>query len=356
MVESAIVLDRVRGALLGGAVGDALGAPIEFMDLARIRTRFGAGGTSGFVSNRALPREVTDDTQMTLFTAEGLLRWRPGTDPAPALRHAYVRWLRTQRRREPPPDDDSWLAGQQFLYAVRAPGTACLRGLDQQLRGPRTPHRLGKPGPLNPDSKGCGAVMRSAPFGLAGFGPDMAFAFAGRCAQLTHGHPTGYLAAGALAALLDRVLNGTELTVAVRDTIAQLTEVTGAQETVAALRHAVECDAAGAASPERVEAVGAGWVAEECLAIGVYCALYAARTGDIRGALLLSVNHSGDSDSTGSVAGNLLGVTHGLSALPTEWVTAVEGHATILRVADDLVANFFLRDRTALGGRYPFED
>lgn len=234
-----------------------------------------------------MPREVTDATQMTLFTAEGLLRWRPGTDPAPALRHAYVRWLRTQRRREPPPDDDSWLAGQQFLYAVRAPGTACLRGLDQQLRGPRTPHRLGKPGPLNPDSKGCGAVMRSAPFGLAGFGPDMAFAFAGRCAQLTHGHPTGYLAAAALAALLDRVLNGTELTVAVRDTIAQLTELTGAQETV---------------------------------------------------------------------AGNLLGVTHGLSALPTEWVTAVEGHATILRVADDLVANFFLRDRTALGGRYPFED
>ncbi|MET7770053.1 ADP-ribosylglycohydrolase family protein [Nocardia sp. NPDC005366] len=141
-----------------------------------------------------------------------------------------------------------------------------------------------------------------------------------------------------------------------RDTIAQLTEVAGAQETVDALHRAVEYDATGAASPEQLEAVGAGWVAEECLAIGVYCALYAARTGDIRGALLLSVNHSGDSDSTGSVTGNLLGVTHGLSALPKEWVSAVEGYATIVRVADDLVANFFLHDRTPLGDRYRFED
>ncbi|MFC8532052.1 ADP-ribosylglycohydrolase family protein [Nocardia sp. NPDC057227] len=348
------IRDRVRGSLLGGAVGDALGAPIEFWDLAEIRYRCGPAGLTDFLSSREAPQEVTDDTQMTLFTAEALLRWRPGTDPAPALRDAYLRWLRTQRHREPAAGNDSWLAGHEFLYAVRAPGNACLSGLERQRAALRPPHRVGKPGPVNPDSKGCGTVMRSAPFGLAGFGSDMAFAFAARGAQLTHGHPTGYFAAGALAAVLDRVLAGVGLPAAVDGTIEQLSGQVGAQETVEALERAV--DSAGVASPERVEEVGAGWVAEECLAIAVYCALYAARTGDVRGALLLSVNHSGDSDSTGAVAGNLLGAAHGLSALPSEWVTAVEGYDTIVRVADDLVANFFLRDRAALGARYPFGD
>ncbi|MFC8047843.1 ADP-ribosylglycohydrolase family protein [Nocardia sp. NPDC057353] len=356
MTDLAILRDRVRGSLLGGAAGDALGAPIEFWDLRTIRGRLGAAGASGFLTSGAGPQEVTDDTQMTLFTAEGLLRWRPGTDPARPLRRAYLRWLETQRRAEPGPEVDSWLAEQRFLYAVRAPGNACLSGLDRQQRELVPPHRVGRPGPVNTDSKGCGTVMRSAPFGLVGFGAEMAFAVAAVGAQLTHGHPTGCFAAGAMAALLDRVLGGAGFEEALDDTLAQLSGQVGAQETVEALRRAIECADAGAASAERVEEVGAGWVAEECLAIAVYCALHAARTGDVRGALLLSVNHSGDSDSTGSVAGNLLGAVHGLGALPAEWVEAVEGYDTIVRVADDLVANFFLRDRGALGDRYPFED
>ncbi|WP_067477172.1 ADP-ribosylglycohydrolase family protein [Nocardia amamiensis] len=167
--------------------------------------------------------------------------------------------------------------------------------------------------------------MRSGPFGMAGFGPDLAFAIAAWCGQLTHGHPTGYLAAGAFAALIDRVLQGAEVRIAVRDTIDQLAPLPGGDETVAALTRAVAIADAAPATPERVEQVGAGWVAEECLAVAVYCALHAARTGDVREALLLSVSHSGDSDSTGAVTGNLVGVVHGLSALPIDWVAAVEG-------------------------------
>lgn len=355
MADSLILRDRVRGSLLGGAAGDALGNPIEFWDLATIRARLGAAGVTGFVGE-AVPQEVTDDTQMTLFTAEGLLRRRPGVDPAPALRQAYLRWLRTQRESGPRPGGGSWLAGHQFLYAVRAPGNACLSGLDRQVPELVLPLGVGVHGPVNSDSKGCGTVMRSAPFGLAGFGPGKSYYFAARCAQLTHGHPTGGTAAGALAALLDRVLGGAEFEAALGLTLAQLAEQPGAEETIAALRRAIECADAGTASPETVEEVGAGWVAEECLAIAVYCALHAARTGDVRGALLLSVNHSGDSDSTGSVAGNLLGAVHGLGALPAEWVTAVEGYDTIIRVADDLVDAFFLGDRSGLDDRYPFDD
>ncbi|WP_067675581.1 ADP-ribosylglycohydrolase family protein [Nocardia miyunensis] len=276
---------------------------------------------------------------MTLFTAEGLLRTEVGADPVPALRQAYLRWLDTQRRESPGPDPDGWLLAQPFLYAVRAPGNACLSGLDRQAREYLPARRLGEPGLVNPQSKGCGAVMRSAPFGLIGLGPDAAFTTAARAAQLTHGHPTGYIAAGAFAALIDRVAGGVDLPTAVQQTIAQLTDVPAAGETVQALVWAVEVSQKRL-NPIWVEQVGGGWVAEECLAIAVCCSLYAARSGDVRGALLLSVNHSGDSDSTGAVTGNLLGASQGAAALPQDWVSAVEGRAVLIRVADDLVAAF----------------
>ncbi|ONM46413.1 ADP-ribosylglycohydrolase family protein [Nocardia donostiensis] len=351
------IFDRVRGAMLGGAIGDALGWPIEFYSLPQIRSSYGEAGVTDFLPGRVpgAPQQITDDTQMTLFTAEGLLRWQLGTDPVPVLRRAYLRWLATQQEPGPGPQPDGWLASLPFLYAVRAPGNACMSGLNQQSRQYLEPKPLGEPGPVNADSKGCGTVMRSAPFGLAGFGAEMAFTLSARCAQLTHGHPTGYLAAGAFAALIDRVTSGTELRSALRDTIAQLELVPGSAETVAALRLAVSCADEGSASPEMVERVGAGWVAEECLAVAVYCALCADSTGDIAGALLLAVNHSGDSDSTGAVAGNLIGAVHGLSALPMRWAGVVEGRDELVQVADDLVQNFLYRERSRVERRYPFD-
>ncbi|MEV0245872.1 ADP-ribosylglycohydrolase family protein [Nocardia sp. NPDC050712] len=353
MEEYAQIVDKVRGALLGGAVGDALGWPIEFLALEVIREEYGGAGVTGFLPGRSVPHGITDDTQMTLFTTEGLLRCPPGRDPVPALRRAYLRWLDTQQKSGPGPTPDGWLASQYFLYAVRAPGNACMSGLRTQRKDYATPVPLGKPGKVNSDSKGCGTVMRSAPFGLAGFGPDIAFNSAARAAQLTHGHPTGYLAAGAFAALLDRVLGGLDLRTALHRTIAQLGEMPSSAETIAALETAIRLADSAAPIPETVQQVGAGWIAEECLAIAVYCAL---ATDDVRAALLLSVNHSGDSDSTGAVAGNLLGAVHGLHALPMDWVADIEGRDVILQVADDLVVNFGYRDRTRLAERYPLDE
>ena len=125
-------------------------------------------------------------------------------------------------------------------------------------------------------------------------------------------------------------------------------------ETAAALRKAVEL-AARPPDFEQVEAVGAGWVAEECPAIAVYCALQATRSGKPRAALLLSVNQAGDSDSPGAVTGNLLGAAYGLSGLPMDWVGVVEGRDVLVQMADDPVLNFGLGDRAALAGRYPVD-
>ncbi|MEV0620785.1 ADP-ribosylglycohydrolase family protein [Nonomuraea sp. NPDC050404] len=153
------------------------------------------------------------------------------------------------------------------------------------------------------------------------------------CAQITHGHPTGYLAAGAFAAIIAHLMTGEALESAVRRAMDLLATYPGHEETTTALRAAVLLAAGGGHSPEAVESLGGAWVAEEALAIGVYSAL---AEPSVDKALLLSVNHSGDSDSTGSVCGNLLGALHGASVLPAAWLRPLEGRDTIERLAAEL--------------------
>ncbi len=329
---------RVRGCLLGGAIGDALGAPVEFLSLRRIREEHGDRGVTGLVPGTYGLGAITDDTQMTMFSVEGLIRASVRRDRgiavarAAVVHRAYLRWLDTQQRPAPPARPDGWLAGQSWLYVQRAPGNACLSGLRSGRMGTRAD-------PCNPDSKGCGTVMRSAPFGLD---PDATvddvFGLAVECATLTHGHPSGYLAAGAFAVSIRELVHDRALPDAVDTALTELSRHARHEEVTAALTGAVAAARDGAAGPERIERLGGGWVAEEALAIGVYCALAHPHPADVRAALLLAVNHSGDSDSTGSICGNLLGAWHGETALPPDWVVDVEGRGTILELADDLAA------------------
>jgi ADP-ribosylglycohydrolase len=324
---------RVRGCLLGGAIGDALGAGIEFDSLAAIRDKHGEAGVTDYVPAYGRRGAITDDTQMSLFTVEGLIRahvrrdagtWHPPTD----VHRAYLRWAATQADWGPDERDAGagWLAREEWLYSQRAPGRACLSGLGDDRMGTLAQ-------PKNPGSKGCGTVMRSAPFGLlVGWEPGLVFQLAVECAAQTHGHPTGYLAAGAFAVITHALAHGSPLEQAVHQALALLAAQSGHEETTQALRAALDAVRQGPPSAERVEALGQGWTAEEALAIGVYCALVAE---DVRHGLLLAVNHSGDSDSTGSICGNLLGVQHGDTALPPAWVVELEGRGTILQLADD---------------------
>lgn len=344
---------RVRGALLGGAIGDALGNPVEFLSLSGIRRTYGEQGVRGPVADAdGVVGRITDDTQMTLFTVEGLIRAHArarskgvGGSETTLVRNAYLRWLDTQNHPSPPPEGaegsvrTGWLRQQPWLYARRAPGNACLTGLAVgHVPGPGAP--LDVPGPVNPHSKGCGTVMRSAPFGLFGADAPTGFELAARCAQITHGHPTGAYAAGALAAVVTHLLEGDSLAGAVLRAMDLLARRRGHEETTAALRAAVDLAASGRPTAERVESLGAGWVAEEALAIAVYCALVLPGADDVAEALLLSVNHSGDSDSTGSVCGNLLGAHHGDVRLPASWLASTQGRTVIAELADDLCTEF----------------
>jgi ADP-ribosyl-[dinitrogen reductase] hydrolase len=98
--------DRFRGCLLGGAVGDALGAPVEFSSRTTILNQFGPSGIRDYAPAYGRKGAITDDTQMTLFTAEGFIRAavryasRGICNPVSVIHRAYLRWLRMACRTE----------------------------------------------------------------------------------------------------------------------------------------------------------------------------------------------------------------------------------------------------------------
>jgi ADP-ribosyl-[dinitrogen reductase] hydrolase len=325
------LVPRFAGCLLGGAAGDALGAAVEFMTLPDIRIRYGEQGIRDFAEIYGRVGAITDDTQMTLFTAEGLIRafaaHLAGTldDPLRAIHRAYLRWLHSQAQISDHADFedaiDGWLIRIPTLHSRRAPGNTCLTALAHARAG--TCDR-----PLN-DSKGCGGIMRIAPVGLWGQDP---FELGCRVAALTHGHPTGYLAAGVLASIIAYIVGGASVENAVLRTLDEQRPVLN-EELTRALDRAVDAAAHRPATAETVEFLGQGWVAEEALAISVFCSMVA---DDLVDGIRLAVNHGGDSDSTGAITGNILGSAHGPTALPEQWLEALELRDEIAEIARDL--------------------
>ncbi|WP_025274809.1 ADP-ribosylglycohydrolase family protein [Haloglycomyces albus] len=304
-------LERIEGCLLGGAIGDALGYQVEFLSWKSIAENFGPDGVTELRSNL-----ISDDTQMTLFSTQGLLQARPGKEFG-AVRNAYMDWLDTQRL--PMPHSRSrGLATEEWLYQRRAPGNACLTGLREG----------GRPG-VNPGSKGCGSVMRSAPFGLIDLDPTDAFELAQRCSAITHGHPTAGESSGSLAMIISYLMTGHTIQRAVDETILYLQRDPAESETVRALNAAYELSGRVRPGPNTARHLGEGWVAEETLAIAVYCAL---GSDDPAQAITAAVSHGGDSDSTGAVCGNIVGTLWGTEGLPDPW-KQVEGGETVRKQA-----------------------
>jgi ADP-ribosylglycohydrolase len=323
---------RFRGCLLGGAVGDALGAPVEFMSLEEIQRRFGPRGVTDLTDGAWPAGSITDDTQLTLFTAEGLLRAQVRgalkgiVHPPSVVDHAYARWLHTQGERSQRwrYSYDGWLIELPELNNRRAPGRTCLSALSAERAGTIEQ-------PLN-NSKGCGGVMRIAPVGL--LAPrDQAFSLGAEVAALTHGHPSGYLAAGFRASVVAAIRGGEDLHAALDAATVELERYDGGEETASAISTARRLARAGNGAPEEVERLGAGWVAEEALAIALYAVL---ATDSFADAVVLAANHGGDSDSTAAIAGSLAATIYGEQAIPSQWLELLELRDQIAQVAEDL--------------------
>jgi ADP-ribosylglycohydrolase len=339
---SRVTAQQSRGCLVGGAIGDALGSAVEFTSWSEIRRLYGPEGVTDLVPSYGLLGAITDDTQMSLFTAEGVLRASARVD-APeavvaAIWYGYQRWLYTQgwpadARALDTSRGGATLLAEPGLYHRRAPGNTCISALRmyamRTVGGDRAPNA----------SKGCGTVMRVAPIGLH-CAPEVAYQIGVESSWLTHGHVTGFVAGGAFAMLISLVTEGVPLRDAVQQVRGRVYAdvVTYESEDVMTVVRAIDQGVAraqhGVLTAVAIESLGGGWVAEEALAIAIACAL--AHEGDVPRALLAAVNHSGDSDSTGSMVGQLLGAMVGWSALPAAWRQAIEPGIGLYAVADSL--------------------
>lgn len=318
-----------RGCLLGGAIGDAFGWPVEFLLDDEIKMKYGVNGVADLVLGEKGKAEITDDTQMTLFTAEGLLTALEGgthSDIIPYVYDAYLAWLYTQGEYAVGEFlSKYWLLDKKELFAKRAPGITCIQSLKSRIMGTVE-------NPIN-NSKGCGGLMRVAPVGLI-FQGKKAFQIACECAAITHGHPSGYISAGIFACIIAEIISGNDIEESVNTALDIAKEYEGHEECAIAIKKALYFAQDTINPKTAISRIGEGWVGEEALAIAIYCSLKYKNEFDK--AIKAAVNHDGDSDSTGAVTGNILGAYLGIDKIPKRWIEQLELVEVINDMADDI--------------------
>ncbi len=327
------LLDNFKGCLIGAAIGDALGYPVEFLYSEEIKDIYGSSGVTDLFVNGRGAAEVSDDTQMTIFTAEGLLKsiiWHFDAIQPLDIKYvydSYQDWLTTQSIPFELAPNKGWVSQIKDLYVTRAPGMTCLESLENGIMGTIE-------NPIN-SSKGCGGVMRVAPAGLIYYTtPELAFRAGAECAALTHGNPSGYLPAGVHACLIAYIIKGLSLEDAVDKSILILQKYAGYENTLALLHKAKDLSKSDIHPEEAIKLLGGGWCGDKALAIGIYCALKSPN--NFKKALLMSVNHDGDSDSTGSITGGILGAYLGIPKISAQWKKYVELKKELSLLAKDL--------------------
>lgn len=314
--------ERRRACLFGGAIGDALGYEVETNNLSTIRHRFGPDGIQKPVMHDG-KLIVSDDTQMSLFTLEAVLDCESTADQDTVIsriRQAYMDWYNTQLSDALHAEYTGLIGKSSVLQVQRSPGNTCITALREGGTGALDT-------PIN-DSKGCGGVMRVAPVGLF---PDRwsveeVFQIGIRASAITHTHPSGYLSTGLMAAIIRILMDGLDIKDAVLQSLSLLFKYDGHEETLRKAEQAIELAQSDMAPVDAIETLGQGWVGEEALGIGIYAALEGR---DFSEAVRIGANHTGDSDSTASIAGQLYGAWHGLNGMPEEWIEALDIHDII---------------------------
>ena len=368
-------IDKYRGCLLGGAAGDALGYAIEFDREEAIAARYGSHGIRDYQLDERGLAPFSDDTQMTLYTANSLLcslaalsaqasgsahasggaqdsddgptlvspTPAPVTLPSPAVLAAYapaqmaqfyVEWMYTQVSPYPLAEPKAWISSLPELFASRAPGVTCMNACEAMASGAKAVN----------NSKGCGGIMRMAPVGLINTCPSFSGVelqcLGAQLAELTHCHELGWMPAGVFAHIVS-LLSRNEAS-SVRETATQALNTLPEAfpnahylgQLQELLRYTLRLADSDIPDLEAIHALGEGWVAEEALAIGLLCSL--RHEDDFAGAITSAVNHGGDSDSTGAIAGNIVGAHLGLAGIPQCYLEHLELRDTISKIADDL--------------------
>lgn len=344
--------NSIRGSLIGGAVGDALGYAVEFTLYNKIISQYGEPGITRFNLDAAGKARVSDDTQMTLYTANGLINAGPDASIQTMLtciRDAYLEWLKTQKNTDKMIENpECWISTEKSMYSRRAPGNTCMSALHTIASG------------NDPDnySKGCGGIMRVAPIALFGAAHNLdiqSMTMLGCLSSwMTHLHPMGFLPSGLMVYVLQSILQTEEpvtidtLEKFVKDGITVLEESVSRRNGVPFKKtyqgplkelHDKSLEALNMARGTEsdykcVTKLGEGWVGEEAWYIALFCC--ARHINDFEKAVIAAVNHSGDSDSTGAICGNLVGAIVGNDNIPKYYKENLELRYQILKMADML--------------------
>jgi len=307
-------LEQYRGAVYGLAIGDALGWPKEGTGPVRV---------DGPVSDLPEPALYTDDTQMSLALARALIR--AGDHSHETLMEAIVA---------------EFVAWGESPSNNRAPGSTCMRAIGK-LRAGAAWAEAGIA-----SSKGCGTAMRTAPVGLYYHGNnDRLRAVARDSSLITHGHPCALAGGIATAFLVSRALDREDPS----RMPAQLLEFAGGRcaEFDERVRQVQSLPLTGDPRPA-CRSLGQGWVAEEAVALGLYCFLRTPE--DYRSMVITGANIEGDSDSVACIAGAIGGAYCGHGAIPAHWVQRIEDRDYLDEVARLLYAAWARRHTPTLGG------
>lgn len=343
--------DRFVGGFMGFAIGDAYGYPLELMSYDEICERFEKLGAMRLpVSAKTDTALFTDDTQLALFTAEGI-NWADSLGAKSGevnyvtyVFYAYQAWLYTQTKEIAP--EYEWIIGRgQNAFRtklLKAKGLFKRRSADETMLNTlfdETDLNYGRLIKKINDYKDNSAIKRALPVGLYfACDSELAFRMGADFSAITHTNPTGYLAAGCYAAIIAEITRGVPPMKAVEKTREILQDYDGYGECLAAVDSALDLLKNDDVEPrDAVSQLGGGENAEEALAVAIYCSIL--HQSDYKFAVQLAVNQDGASDTCGALTGGILGTYYGTRGIPVKWIKKLQYKNLICDISEALSNN-----------------
>jgi len=289
--------DKFTGAILGCAVGDALGAPVEGMSAGAISEKYGK--VTDFLDERFGAGRITDDTQMTVCLAQSILEL--GKFNAEHAASRFALWI-----------DNS----DNGIKEARGVGMACATAC-RRLRDGAGVEESGV------DSAGCGAAMRSAPIGLRYYhDPRIMRGTSIAQALITHTNPEAVAGAAAVAFAVglgindDKDLDPKLFLESIRKHVARIDGKMSAK--IAGLSDYLDAD-----PEEGFSYTGNGGYVMETVPAALFAFLKSPY--HLEETVVRAVNAGGDTDSIGAIAGAVSGSFNGIGGIPERWKEGVEG-------------------------------
>lgn len=350
MEREKLMRNKIKGCLIGGAIGDALGYPVEFKNYKKIIKKYGDQGIQEYDLNYLWQNgsyndaQISDDTQMTLYTAEAILK-NPDSEEEiiENIKRAYVEWMCLQTGVIPNLRIDLNIINIKELNQKRAPGNTCISALRKLNAGKDV---------IN-NSKGCGAVMRMAPIGILskvkGLDTNQLRKLAFEVAEITHLHSLSTYSSALCAEIVRNCLSTNKCTTEdfkfiIKNSFHSLygSETLGKNNynQNQKILYSLIIDLCKLKEDPREDwkiiekEFGGGWVAEEALAISLFCII--RHLNDFSACLKAAVNHSGDSDSTGAISGNIFGALIGYERIPASFLIRLQNLKYIENISERL--------------------